>query len=143
MVMRQWGMGAALLGVAVFAGCQESAMDEVQDEQEDVIEAEQELNEEEADLNQAENEAAMENEELGQAPALGDDPVMTPPGTPDVPAPAETVPPSDNPFDTPTESTTPPPAPEEDPVDGAAVSEDAESAVDAAQEESVTPATTE
>ena len=79
MNVKQWGFFGALLGAAALAGCDESAMDEVQEKQEDVLEAEQELREEEAELRQAQQEAQLE----GGGPVLtAPDEVVPPPALP-------------------------------------------------------------
>lgn len=86
MILRRWGVMGALLGLAVFAGCDENAMDEVQDDREDVIEAQQELREEEAELYQSEQEARTEAMESGEAPALNDTSITPPLDGPIVPS---------------------------------------------------------
>lgn len=85
MNLRRWGVMGALLGLAVFTGCDENAMDEVQDDREDVIEAQQELREEEAELNQTEREARIEAMENAEAPVLDDTNIAPPLEGPIVP----------------------------------------------------------
>lgn len=86
MLLRKWGTLGVLLGAAAFAGCDDVGMDDVQDQREDVIEAEQELREEEAELNETEREMRDE----GAGPALSD-PAITAPVIPPVndPEPAD------------------------------------------------------
>lgn len=86
MNLRRWGVLNALLGLAAFAGCDENAMDEVQDDREDVIEAEQELREERAELNQTEQEMRNEAMEGGNAPVLDDTTITPAPAEPIVPS---------------------------------------------------------
>jgi hypothetical protein len=68
MLIRKWGLLGTFLGAAVFAGCEESATEQVQEKQEDVIEAQQNLREQEAELNEAKQEAQQEAVEDGRAP---------------------------------------------------------------------------
>lgn len=91
MNLRRWGLFGALLG-AVLVGCDESAVDEVEDERGDVLEAQQELNEEQAELRQAEQEAQTESADAVEGPVLTDPTVATPavpPTTPTTDLPTE------------------------------------------------------
>ena len=78
MFIRKWGLLGTLLGAAIFTGCEESATEELQEKQEDVIEAQQELREEEAELNEAKREAQHEAVEEGRAPAASETTITSP-----------------------------------------------------------------
>lgn len=97
MNLRRFGAFGTALAAAMFVGCEKSPAEKVQEEQEDVVEAQQNLKEEQAEVSEAERE--MQDEQ----PKDGGGPILT------LPAPETT----DSPPSGPSEDTTTPAAPAE------------------------------
>jgi hypothetical protein len=78
MLLRKSGVFGALLGAAVFAGCDDDGTDAVQEKQEDVIEAQQNLREQEAERNQLQQQKQIEVNDEGGGPVANDTTIAAP-----------------------------------------------------------------